>query len=147
MYFIGILLTITGLRKNLEFSFHFIKMLFCSIYSFPYESVAFPELSRQGAYTPKMVYTQRDIKEIIEYARLRGIRTMAEFDTPGHTRVWGISHPEILTKCEGIYANKLGPMDPTKEESYTFMQKLLKEVVSVFPDEYVHLGGDEGELL
>lgn len=70
---------------------------------------------------------------------------MAEFDTPGHTRSWGISHPEILTKCEGKYANKLGPIDPTKEESYTFMEKLLTEVVSVFPDDYVHLGGDEGK--
>lgn len=106
--------------------------------------MVYPELSRQGAYTPKLVYTQDQIKEIIEYARLRGIRVMAEFDTPGHTRSWGISHPEILTKCEKQYANKLGPIDPTKEESYTFMQNLLKEVVSVFPDEYVHLGGDEG---
>lgn len=91
-----------------------------------------------------MVYSQSQIKEIIEYARLRGIRTLAEFDTPGHTRSWGVSHPEILTACEGRYTDKLGPIDPTKQETYTFMQKLLAEVVDVFPDEYVHLGGDEG---
>lgn len=76
---------------------------------------------------------------------MRGIRTIAEFDTPGHTRSWGISHPEILTKCEGKYKGKLGPIDPTKEETYTIMQKLLAEVVDTFPDEYVHLGGDEGK--
>lgn len=118
---------------------------FISMNSFPYESRTFPELSREGAYKSNMVYTQSQIQEIIEYARLRGIRTLAEFDTPGHTRSWGISHPEILTACEGVYSGKLGPIDPTKEESYTFMQKLLEEVVEVFPDEYVHLGGDEGK--
>lgn len=112
--------------------------------SFPYESITFPELSRDGAYSPNMVYSQSQIREIIEYARLRGIRTLAEFDTPGHTRSWGVSHPEILTACGGVYSGKLGPIDPTKPETYTFMQKLLDEVVNVFPDEYVHLGGDEG---
>lgn len=113
-------------------------------HSFPYESLTFPELSREGAYAPNMVYTQTRIQEIIEYARLRGIRTLVEFDSPGHTRSWGISHPEILTACEGVYTDKLGPIDPSREEAYTFMEQLLAEIVRVFPDEYVHLGGDEG---
>lgn len=114
--------------------------------SFPYESKTFPELSQQGAYTQRMIYSQSQVQEIIEYARVRGIRTLAEFDTPGHTRSWGISHPEILTACEGIYTDKLGPIDPTKQATYDFMQKLLAEIVEVFPDEYVHLGGDEGVI-
>lgn len=112
-------------------------------HSFPYESKVFPELSARGAFHPQMTYTQKQIRQIIEYARLRGIRTIAEFDTPGHTRSWGISHPEILTACEGVFAGKLGPIDPTKNVTYDFMQKLLAEVVEVFPDLYVHLGGDE----
>lgn len=112
-------------------------------HSFPYESKVFPELSAQGAFHPQMTYTQKQISQIIEYARLRGIRTIAEFDTPGHTRSWGVSHPEILTACEGVFTGKLGPIDPTKNETYDFMQKLLAEVVEVFPDAYVHLGGDE----
>lgn len=101
-------------------------------------------MSAKGAYTSHMTYSQNAIKDIIEYARLRGIRTLSEFDTPGHTRSWGISHPELLTACEGVYSGKLGPMDPTNDETYIFMQKLLSEIVNVFPDEYVHLGGDEG---
>lgn len=112
-------------------------------HSFPYQSVAFPELSARGAYTSELVYTQQDIAAIIEYARQRGIRTIAEFDTPGHTRSWGVAHPEILTECEGLYAGKLGPIDPTKNGTYEFMHRLLEEVTNVFPDEYVHLGGDE----
>lgn len=94
-----------------------------------------------------MIYSQSEIREVIEYARVRGIRTLAEFDTPGHVRSWGVSHPEILTSCEGALTGQLGPMDPTKESTYIFMQKLLAEVVRVFPDEYVHLGGDEGVTL
>lgn len=112
-------------------------------HSFPYESITYPELSEAGAYNKFMTYSQYDVRTIIEYARLRGIRVLVEFDTPGHTRSWGASHPEILTECGGKYAGKLGPIDPTKNETYTFMRALLKEIVDVFPDTYVHLGGDE----
>lgn len=116
-------------------------------HSFPYESIEFPELSEQGAYNPKtMIYSQNDIKNVIEYARLRGIRVMAEFDTPGHTRSWGVSHPELLTKCSGQFEGKLGPMNPINEEVYVFMDKLLREIVKVFPDQFIHLGGDEVEF-
>lgn len=112
--------------------------------SFPYQSSTFPELSQEGAYDPDvMIYSQSDVANIIEYARMRGIRVIPEFDTPGHTRSWGVSHPEILTECFGEYVNKLGPIDPTKNETYIFVQKLFKEVTNVFPDKYFHLGGDE----
>ncbi|XP_058058070.1 beta-hexosaminidase subunit beta-like [Anopheles bellator] len=112
-------------------------------HSFPYESRVFPELSAQGAFHPSMVYSQADIAMIIEQATLRGIRVMPEFDTPGHTRSWGVSHPELLTACQDQYKGKLGPMDPTRESTYTFLATLFRELIGVFPDRYVHLGGDE----
>ncbi|XP_053973335.1 beta-hexosaminidase subunit alpha-like [Hylaeus volcanicus] len=114
--------------------------------SFPYQSSSFPELSAKGAYHPSMVYTLNDIQQIVDYARLRGIRVMPEFDTPGHTRSWGLAYPELLTPCydsTGRPNGKLGPMNPTHHGLYDFLRNLFAEIVQVFPDQYVHLGGDE----
>ncbi|CAF0706116.1 unnamed protein product [Brachionus calyciflorus] len=113
--------------------------------SFPYVSYTYPELSKMGAYNPYThVYTSQDVKEIIEYARLRGIRVVAEFDSPGHTESWGKGVP-ILTNCyDGEKpTNEFGPIDPTKNLTYSFLKTFVKELTQVFPDKYLHLGGDE----
>ncbi|XP_048253652.1 uncharacterized protein LOC124133952 isoform X2 [Haliotis rufescens] len=117
--------------------------------SFPYQSEVFPELSRKGAFHPTFVYTQKDIAEIIDYARFRGIRVMPEFDTPGHTYSWGLSRPDLLTQCyQGGSPVKgyLGPIDPTKNSTYKFLRTLFAEVLDTFKDQYIHLGGDEVPL-
>ncbi|KAL5279992.1 HEXB.2 family protein [Megaselia abdita] len=111
--------------------------------SFPYVSKKFPELSEKGAYFAEMIYTQKSVKEVIEYARFRGIRVLPEFDVPGHTRSWGASHPEILTECGSPYSGKLGPLNPIKEKTLTFLKSFFEEVSDVFPDHYLHIGGDE----
>ncbi|XP_018429526.1 PREDICTED: beta-hexosaminidase subunit beta, partial [Nanorana parkeri] len=120
--------------------------------SFPYQSETFPELSNMSAdphlitYHPLThIYTFIDVRMVIEYARLRGIRVIPEFDTPGHTDSWGKGQKDLLTPCykDGAPSGTFGPVNPIVNDTYAFMYKLFNEIGKVFPDKYVHLGGDE----
>jgi len=112
--------------------------------AFPYESRTFPDLSGAGAYDQAHVYSQSDIAELIEFARERGIRIVVEFDSPGHTESWG-RVIDVLTHCYsgGKPNNELGPMDPSRNSTFSFLKNLFSEIANVFPDHYIHLGGDE----
>ncbi|XP_043227690.1 beta-hexosaminidase subunit alpha-like [Amphibalanus amphitrite] len=114
--------------------------------SFPFVSETFPALAEGGAYAEDMVYSQQQVQDIIEFARLRGIRVIPEFDTPGHTRSWGVGLPGFTTACYGADGQpdgSTGPVDPSNEDVYTMLSIFLTEISERFPDNYIHLGGDE----
>lgn len=56
--------------------------------------------------------------------------------------------PEVLTRCyeNGEFTGKYGPLDPTRNFTYSFLNDLLSEIADVFPDKYLHLGGDENDF-
>ena len=103
----------------------------------------------KGAYTQfKHVYSLAEVRDLVEYARLRGVRVIPEFDTPGHTLAWGSGGGKgFLADCRDytgeIIEGEYGPIDPTKEENFKIMDKLVGEIKDVFADDYLHLGGDE----
>lgn len=71
---------------------------------------------------------------------------MITFGKLGHTRSWGNAWKDFLTSCykpSGEPDGTLGPINPLREDAYSKMANLLEEVINVFPDSYIHLGGDE----
>jgi hexosaminidase len=113
---------------------------------FRVESKAFPKLTELGS--DGLFYTQAEVKEIIEYARDRGIRVMPEFDMPGHATAWFVGYPQIASgagpyKIEREWGVFDPAMDPTNEATYKFLEKLLAEMTALFPDAFFHIGGDE----
>eukprot|EP00537_Pseudo-nitzschia_pungens_P005599 CAMPEP_0172367440 /NCGR_PEP_ID=MMETSP1060-20121228/21354_1 /TAXON_ID=37318 /ORGANISM="Pseudo-nitzschia pungens, Strain cf. cingulata" /LENGTH=655 /DNA_ID=CAMNT_0013091675 /DNA_START=97 /DNA_END=2061 /DNA_ORIENTATION=+ len=110
--------------------------------SFPYRSTNMPELAEKGAFHPKRIYTVEDVRTVIRQAYLRGIRVIPEIDMPGHTNAIAKSHPEVMSHCKEASE----PMNPTVPETYEFVEAIYRDLSDVFPDEYVHVGGDEVEL-
>ncbi|MGC1382517.1 MAG: family 20 glycosylhydrolase, partial [Candidatus Acidiferrales bacterium] len=113
---------------------------------FRVQSKTFPKLTEMGS--DGLFYTQAEVREIIEYARDRGIRVMPEFDMPGHATAWFVGYPQIASgagpyKIEREWGVFDPAMDPTNEATYKFLEKLLAEMTSLFPDAYFHIGGDE----
>jgi len=110
------------------------------------ESRRFPRLHEQGS--DGLFYTQEEIRDVIDYARDRGIRVVPEFDMPGHSTAWFAGYPE-LASGSGPYAIErqwgiFDPsMDPTDEKIYKFLGEFIGEMAKLFPDQFFHIGGDE----
>jgi hexosaminidase len=113
---------------------------------FRVESSQFPLLHGKGS--GGLYYTQKQIGEVIHYARERGIRVVPEFDIPCHTTAWFLGYPD-LASGKGPYQPETRwgifdpAMDPTRESTYQFLDKFLGEMTALFPDAYFHIGGDE----
>jgi hexosaminidase len=115
---------------------------------FRVESKRHPRLHQMGS--DGLFYTQDQVREVIAYARDRGIRVMPEFDLPGHATSWLVGHPELgsapgpytIERKNGIFEPAL---DPTREEVYKFLEVFFTEMAQLFPDAYMHIGGDENE--
>eukprot|EP00435_Cladocopium_sp_Y103_P021240 s3009_g5.t1 len=141
--------------------------------SFPIASRVHPELAAKGAYSDFEQYTWQDIVNVVKHARLRGIRVIPEFDMPGHTSAWRTPYGAPQTGwfhedhfCVSIDTMRLGfppvqmhresmslpdweracfcrAFDPAKNETFDFLQAILKDWAKIFPDLFLHLGSDE----
>ncbi|MGF1862547.1 family 20 glycosylhydrolase [Photobacterium profundum] len=110
------------------------------------ESLAYPNLHEKGS--DGLYYTREQIKDVVAYAKNLGIRVIPEVDLPGHASAIAAAYPELMTeikeyKIERKWGVHEPLLDPTKPEVYTFIDKIIGEVTELFPDKYIHIGGDE----
>jgi hexosaminidase len=106
-------------------------------------------------------YTQEDVREIVQYAKERYVEILPEIDVPGHSMAAIAAYPELcVTKDSTIQVNPGSnfskwfghgkfemyidnALNPTDENVYKFLDKVFGEVATLFPFEYIHMGGDE----
>jgi hexosaminidase len=113
---------------------------------FRVESKLYPRLHQFGS--GGHYYTHADIRAVVAYARERGIRVVPEFDMPGHTASWFPGYPRLASgpgpfEIGGDYGIYDPVMDPSREETYRFLDGFIGEMAALFPDPYFHVGGDE----
>ena len=91
--------------------------------SWPVALSSQPALANHGAFSPTHVYTVSSLRDLVEYARLRGVRVLLEIDTPGHCASLAFSRPDVLTHCPHAahYGLQYGTMDPTKNTTYALL--------------------------
>lgn len=135
------------------------------------EIKSLPNLTAKGAWRAKRVgqwwqrepqqpdeeatyggyYTQEDIKDVLAYAKQRYVRVIPEIDVPGHSLATLVAYPELACMKAPKYVNVgnkfYGEDENTlcagKEETFEFLDKVFTEVAALFPDEYIHVGGDK----
>jgi hexosaminidase len=92
-------------------------------------------------------YTQKQIKEVVAYAKTRQVTIIPEIEMPGHSQAAIAAYPEL--GCSGKQvevATKWGVFDEVycpKESTFKFLEDVIDEVVALFPGKYIHIGGDE----
>jgi hexosaminidase len=93
-------------------------------------------------------YTQEEIKEIIEYAKVRNITIIPEIDMPGHFMSAIENYPEVSCFGKADWGQSFStPLCAGNEKTYEMVENILAEVVDLFPSSYVHIGADEVEKI
>ena len=96
-------------------------------------------------------YTQKELKEIIEYAKERNIEVIPELDIPGHSVAILAAHPQLGCAFRHSEKKDLGHttnmmLCASDSQVYEIYEDIINEVAAIFPSKYIHLGGDEAAV-
>ena len=111
-----------------------------------FSSRRYPKLTQLAS--DGLFYSEEQMRDVVRYAMARGIRVVPEIDMPGHASAIAVAYPELMS-APGPYEMErhwgvLKPvLDPTKAAAYTFAEAIVSELAAIFPDAYLHIGGDE----
>ncbi|MGW8256992.1 MAG: family 20 glycosylhydrolase, partial [Thermoguttaceae bacterium] len=109
-----------------------------------------PGKGKGSDHTPygPFFYTQKELRDLIAYAKDRHVTIIPEIDLPGHSIAALAAYPEY--SCAGgpfeVERQFRGTKDvfcAGNEATYTFLENILDEVMDVFPSKFIHIGGDE----
>lgn len=110
--------------------------------------LALSALSKKGAFGETKVYSREDLRTIVQYAMNRGIEVIPEIDMPAHALSWGKAFEDVIVRCHRIARSQqtphnIYPLDPSNPLTFELAEEILKQIVSIFPGKYLHIGGDE----
>ncbi|KAL0822380.1 hypothetical protein ABMA28_004469 [Loxostege sticticalis] len=124
-------------------------------HSFPFESTRVPQFTRYGAYSSSEIYSTEEVRQLIEYAQIRGVRVVIEIDSPAHAGngwQWGQDYGfGDLAVCvndepwrEFCIQPPCGQLNPANPTMYRVLRNLYKDLAEALPQPALfHMGGDE----
>ncbi|ALC40696.1 fdl, partial [Drosophila busckii] len=142
-----------GLAKLNRFHWHI-----TDAQSFPYISRHYPELAEHGAYSERETYTEQDVHEVVEFAKVYGVQVIMEIDAPAHAgNGWdwgpkrGLGELALCINQQpwSFYCGEppCGQLNPKNNHTYLILQRLYEEFLQLTgPTDMFHLGGDEVNL-
>lgn len=143
---------IEALQRTLE-AMAFVKLNVLHLHltddqGFRFPSAAYPKLAEVGGRG--QFYGAEELRKLIERAAELGIRVVPEIDVPGHVTSWLAAYPEFARLDTALPpSDRFGvheaALDPSNEYLYPALETLLGEVCEIFPDAFLHIGGDEVE--
>ncbi|KAL4883750.1 glycoside hydrolase superfamily [Aspergillus karnatakaensis] len=122
--------------------------------SWPVHIEAYPEMIKD-AYSARETYTHDDLREVVAYARARGVRVIPEVDMPAHSASgWQQVDPNIVVCADSWWSNdnwplhtavqpNPGQLDIINPHTYDIVRDVYTELSGIFPDDWFHVGGDE----
>ena len=109
----------------------------------------FPAMRGAKTHRESGHYTQQQIRQIVKYAKERNIEIIPEIDLPGHAKAAVTAYPDLLldphdsSRFHSVQKIVNNTINPAHNNTYIFLDNVLKEVSSLFPFDYIHIGGDE----
>ncbi|XP_053606493.1 chitooligosaccharidolytic beta-N-acetylglucosaminidase [Plodia interpunctella] len=124
-------------------------------HSFPLESIRVPQFTRYGAYSPSEIYSTEEVRQLVSYARARGVRIIIEIDAPAHAGngwQWGNDYGYgDLAVCVNekkwrkfCIQPPCGQLNPANQVMYRVLRNLYRDIADMLPKpQLFHMGGDE----